>query len=531
MTNENDYLPEPGPTALAPLNNAAFRSIWMAMQIADMGWVVQTLAVSWLLTSSSSPRIVALVLASTTLPAFFVSIIAGAIADNFSRRLLMLAGLSVVAIASILTALSVAFDVTNPWLFLGLNFLAGCGFALYEPGWHASVGDIFQEREIQAAVTLISVGYNTSRSVAPALAGAILAFLCPLSALGFAAVTTLAPIGAVWRNSWPARSSILPPERIATSIQNGLRFTALTPDLRAAIIRATLFGLASSSILSLLPVIAQDRAAGDPMVVGILSAGFGTGACLAGTSSRYLRIMLPQELLMTLAAGACAVCCLALAHTSSMILGTVALALGGAGWLITWSGFDGWVQRASPRWVFGRSYSIYYAFLSGGIAVGSWIWGTVAEGLSLNSALIWAAAGLFLLAAAGYLMPAHVVVERDQRYSEFRPPELALNLDPRTGPIISKTEYFIEEADLETFLRYMRIRRHSMSRAGARAWSLQRDLRKPSKWTETFRTPTWTDYLRLNGRLSLADQEVGQLLVALHVGTPPQLELAFERPI
>jgi hypothetical protein len=53
---------------------------------------------------------------------------------------------------------------------------------------------------------------------------------------------------------------------------------------------------------------------------------------------------------------------------------------------------------------------------------------------------------------------------------------------------------------------------------GARNWTLQRNLQKPMRWTETFRTPTWTDYLRLNHRLTEVDKELDERVFQLHAG-------------
>lgn len=528
---QREDLPMAGSTMFAPLQNGAFRAIWISTQVANLGWLVQTVAISWLMVKiSASDLMVALVQASTTLPAFILSILAGAVADNFSRRSVMIAGLSLIALASIVLALCVGFGFVSPWLILGLGLLAGCGFALNDPAWHASVGDILDKRDISAAVTLMSVGYNMTSSIGSALGGAILALLGPMAAFGFAAVTNLAPLGSVCQNKWHIRPSPLPRERIATAIHDGMRFTVLSSDIRAAIIRSTLFGLAAISILALLPLVARDHLAGGPILYGILFAGFGAGACIAGLSNRFLRKLVPQEWLMALASIACALCCLSLAFTSTPIIAILALVFGGAGWVITWTGFDVWVQLASPRWVVGRTLSIYSACLSGGIAAGSWIWGTVAQSYSLASSLEVAAAALFLVAALGFALPVHLGADGDQQGSEFLAPQLALDLKPRSGPIAARTAYFIAEEHLEAFFGHMRARRYAMSRAGARDWTLQRDLREPSQWAETFRTPTWMDFLRLNHRLSPADQEITQLLSALHQGDrAPQTDLAIER--
>ncbi|RWH92989.1 MAG: MFS transporter [Mesorhizobium sp.] len=519
------------PTTLAPLRNPAFRSIWTATQISSLGWLVQTVAISWLMaTISASDLMVALVQAASTLPVFFLSILAGAIADNFSRRRVMFAGHCLIALASTTLMISVGLGFVDPWLLLGLGFLAGCGFAVNDPAWHASVGDILHKRDIPAAVTLMSVGYNTVRSIGPALGGVILAFFGPLAAFALAALSDLAPLGAIWRTKWKVRTSPLPRERMMTAIHDGVRFTAMSLEIRAATARAALFGLASISILALLPLVVRDQLKSGPIVYGILLAGFGMGAFIAGMSNGFLRRITSQNRLVAFASVACAACCLSLALTSSVPVAAIALSLGGAGWLITWTGIDVSVQLASPRWVVGRTLSIYYALSAGGMAAGSWIWGTVAQNYSLTSALEGAAGALLLVAAAGIVLPVRPWEETDQESSGFHPPELALDLKPRSGPIVARTEYSISEENIEAFLSCMRARRHVQSRAGARNWTLQRNLQTPSLWTETFRTPTWMDFLRLNHRLTAADKEVGDHLLALHEGEqPPHTVLAIER--
>ncbi|MBZ9798562.1 MULTISPECIES: MFS transporter [Mesorhizobium] len=113
---------------------------------------------------------------------------------------------------------------------------------------------------------------------------------------------------------------------------------------------------------------------------------------------------------------------------------------------------------------------------------------------------------------------------------EFDAPAVALSLKPRSGPIVVKVEYLILVENLEEFLA-MRGCRHVQSRVGARHWTLQRNLQEPVLWTETFRTPTWTDYLRLNHRLTEADKELDERIILLHKGKhSPRITLSIERP-
>ncbi|MDX8503472.1 MFS transporter [Mesorhizobium sp. VK4C] len=516
----------------APLESPTFRLIWLAAQVSSLGWLFQTVAVSWLMaTISTSDVMVALVQTSTTLPVFILSIFAGAIADNFSRRHVMAIGWCVIAVSSIMLTALVGLGFYNPWLILAFSCLAGCGAAFTDPAWHASVGDILRKREVPAAVTLISVGYNAMRSIGPALGGVVVASFGPLTAFAAATLTYLAMLWAIGLCKWSGRASPLPREPLTTAIHDGARFTALSGEIKAAIARGALFGLTSISILALLPLVARDQLGGGPIVYGVLMAGFGAGALCAGISNNALRRSLSQERLTTLACIACAACCLALAFTPSLVVAAIALTLGGAGWVVTWTGLDVSVQLSSPRWVVGRTLSIYSALSSGGVAAGSWLWGVVAENYSLALALEISAGALLLVAATGLLLPIRQWKEADQDSLGFETPALALDLKSRSGPIVVKIEYSILEANAVAFLDLMRERRRVQSRVGARHWNLQRDLQEPSHWTETFRTPTWMDYLRLNHRLTTEDKEVDQRLLELQAGDlPPRTRLAIERP-
>ncbi|UVK48186.1 MFS transporter (plasmid) [Mesorhizobium sp. AR07] len=515
----------------APLENATFRSIWLATQVASLGWLIQTVAISWLMaTISTSDVMVALVQASTTLPVFVLSIFAGALADNYSRRNLMFAGWCAIALSSAMLTVLATLGIFNPWVVLAFSCLAGAGAAFTDPAWHASVGDILRKREVPAAVTLISVGYNAIRSVGPALGGIVVASFGPLTAFALATLTYVALLWTIGRRKWDVPASPLPREPLTTAIHDGARFTALSAEIKAAIARGALFGLTSISILALLPLVARDQLGGGPIVYGVLMAGFGTGALCVGICNNVLRRSLSQERLTTLACIACAACCLSLALTSSVVVAAIALALGGAGWVVTWTGLDVSVQLASPRWVVGRTLSIHYALSSGGIAAGSWLWGSVAETYSLTLALEVSAGALIMVAATGFLMPIRQWQDSDQDPFGFETPQLALDLKPRSGPIVVKIEYSIPEANVEAFLDRMQERRRVQSRVGARHWNLQRDLQDPSLWTETFRTPTWMDYLRLNHRLTTADKELDQHLLELNMGIPPHTKLSIERP-
>src|SRR6478752_3827982 len=305
--------PSAGTGPFAPLSNTTFRAIWLAGLISGLGWLIQTIAMSWLMaTITPSSMMVALVQAATNLPAFVLSIFAGAIVDNFNRRRVMLIARALMALtAATLTAL-VAVGLINPWIILFFSFLAGCCIAFNDPAWQASVGDIGERKDLAAAVTLTSVGFNTVRSVGPALGGIILATFGPLTAFCLYTLGHFAPLIVVWRSKWKVPTSRLPPEAMLTAISDGIRFTSLSSEIKTALARGFLFGLAGIAILALLPLVVRDQLKQGAVAYGTLMAGFGAGALLAGLTSTALRRKLSDEQLLKLACVACATCTISL---------------------------------------------------------------------------------------------------------------------------------------------------------------------------------------------------------------------------
>jgi len=218
--------------------------------------------------------------------------------------------------------------------------------------------------------------------------------------------------------------------------------------------------------------------------------------------------------------------------STSAWLTCLGLVIGGASWVLTLSLFNVTVQLSTPRWVVGRAMSLYQMATFGGMALGAWLWGTVAEAYGPAEALL-ASAGLMLVGAAIGLflkLPDHAALNLDP-LNRWREPNLALDLKPRSGPIVIAIEYVIREADLHDFLDAMAERRRIRRRDGAREWTLARDLENPEVWVETYRTPTWHEYIRHNLRTTHSDAVVGDTLRRLHSGTEPiKVRRMIERP-
>ena len=163
-------------SSLAPFAHPVFRDVWVASLASNLGALIQAVGAAWLMTSiAASADLVALVQASTTLPVMIFSLASGALADSFDRRRVMIVAQLFMLTISIALALFAWLGTMSPWLLLGFTFLIGCGTALNNPSWQASVGDMVPRSALPAAVALNSVNFNLTRSVGPAIGGLIVA--------------------------------------------------------------------------------------------------------------------------------------------------------------------------------------------------------------------------------------------------------------------------------------------------------------------------------------------------------------------
>ncbi|MCD2174817.1 MFS transporter [Rhizobium sp. C4] len=518
----------------APLSNTTFRDLWIANNISNLGGLIQGVGAAWMMTSiSASENMVALVQASTTLPIMLFSILSGALADNFQRRQVILLAQIFMFVVSVLLAVFAYLGWIGPWMLLAFTFLIGCGTALNNPAWQASVGDMVPRQDVAGAVSLNSMGFNMTRSVGPAMGGAIVAFGGAAAAFAANAASYLALIYALfrWQNSEKART--LPREDIGPAVAAGLRYVAMSPKLLKVFFRSFVFGLSSIAILALMPIVARDLIKGGPLTYGLLLGAFGVGAIGGAFANGWLREKLTSENIVRLSFAGFALAEAAMGATENGIISGLAAVVAGACWVVALSLFNTIVQLSTPRWVVGRAVSFYQTASFGGMAAGSWLWGAVAEnagsGTALSIAALVTAGGVII----GFFMPMPVFEDLDlDPLDRFREPDLNLEILPRSGPIAIHIDYEIADADVREFLSLMVERRRIRIRDGAQAWALMRDLENPHIWTETYHTPTWVDYVRHNHRRTKADALNFDQIRALHRGaSPPKVHRMIERQV
>jgi hypothetical protein len=191
------------------------------------------------------------------------------------------------------------------------------------------------------------------------------------------------------------------------------------------------------------------------------------------------------------------------------------------------------MQFSVPRWVTARALAWFTSSLTGGIAFGAWMWGSVAGSIGVSHAIAASAVMLLIMPLLGLAMPLRAIGEDNLDPVDVRgEPDVALAISARSGPIVIEIDYSVDPDLARSFYDLMLKLQRVRKRNGAFGWTLSRDIAHQSLWTERFEFPTWQDYLRHRERLTEADLALqGQVDALCHPVDGKRVRRRLERPL
>ncbi|HET9696047.1 MAG TPA: MFS transporter [Terriglobales bacterium] len=393
-------LAKPGNSALGPLREPIFRALWIAAVVSYTGTWMQNVGAGWLMASlTSSPIMVGLVQAAMSLPVFLASILAGALADMIDRRRLLLITQTWMVIAALGLGLLTALGLTTPIVLLLFVFLMGIGNVMNDPAWQAITHEIVSEENFASAVALNSAGFNVARAVGPALGGIVIAAWGAASAFLLNAVSFFGVMLVL--HGWKRRphEDPMPGSNVKSAIKAGFVFARQSQGMRSVLIRTAVFSVSASALWAMLPIIAQCYGS---VGFGTIVTFFGLGALVGATILPYARRELSMNELVAGATLLYAAVTAATGYIHEFRSHCAILFIGGAAWIVIIASLNVSAQMCSPSYLRARTLSMYLLVLQGGLAVGSSLWGVLAEKLSMPIALLIAAIALVIgLATSG----------------------------------------------------------------------------------------------------------------------------------
>lgn len=254
------------------LGGQAISLIGTWLQVTAQGWVVWEL--------SGSEAALGIVAAFSALPLLVLGPFAGAIADRFDRRRLLIVTQATAMMLAFILALLVQTKQVQLWQVYGLALLLGIVTALDFPAQQAFLGDLSGMKLVRKAVNLNAMILQVSRILGPAFAGLIITAVGTATAFwlnGFSFLAVIVSLLFVRSHQVRSHSQNHPLKDFAVAL-GFLRTQPRLQDILVLVVFVTFFGL---SVLNIMPAVAAHVLGGDARSLGLLLAASGAGALIS----------------------------------------------------------------------------------------------------------------------------------------------------------------------------------------------------------------------------------------------------------
>ena len=265
----------------AALRHRNFRLYWTGQCISLIGTWMQRVAQSWLvLELTNSAFLLGVVGALQFTPIFFLSLPAGAVADRFPRRTLVIftqAAAMVLAFTLGILTLSHRVHVIH---IMVLATLLGMVSSFDTPARQSMIMDLVGREDILNAVALNSTSFNVARLIGPSVAGLLIAATgtgWAFVANGVSFLAVIASLILMHVDEHPRSGRFA----LRSDIGAGLSYITRSPYVLAVFITTGLASMLAMNFQVLLPVLARQELHTGSEGFGFLLSAQGAGA-LAG---------------------------------------------------------------------------------------------------------------------------------------------------------------------------------------------------------------------------------------------------------
>ncbi len=264
---------------LAAFGIPGYRYLWTNTFLFALVQSTQRFTYVWLMLElGRSSQASGIVLFALGVPAFFVAMPAGALADRVDRKLLLIGSQLGALGATGVTAALILGGVISVPITIVLAVVLGTSLASGQPVRTALVPSLVPRERLMNAIVLMTMGMNVSMIAGPAIGGAAIAAWGVGGAFAVQAVlygiglAVLLPLRIPERTVTPAR------RRLAVEIKEGLAFIAGHREIRFLFVLLLASGvLMMGPYMALVPEIAKRELGQGALTTSLLFAFLGIG--------------------------------------------------------------------------------------------------------------------------------------------------------------------------------------------------------------------------------------------------------------
>jgi len=378
------------PDNLGALRHREFRRLMVGTLCSTGGQWVQSATLGWVvydLTQSSA--LLGAVLAMRAIPMLLLAPVSGVIAERFDRRrALALSQVLVVGISFALAA-GIASGRLQVWHLFAFTLLAGVAMVFDRTLRNTLVFGTVPRGDVANAVALNSIAFSVMRTLGPAAAGFLIAWVGAawnfvLQALLYAGVAFIA-IRLKVPYEEPRRAA---PASARAAMLEGLRYAVTDPVARITLALGMVPAfLLIPSFSALMPVFAVDVFKTGPEGLGLLLSAVGVGGILGGIAAVYTARLERIGLTQVVAVCAFAAALVGFALSPNMALAMLFLVIAGVAEMVNMATNHTALQMSAPPEMRGRVASLLPMFPAM-MALGGLSTGAMAEWVGASAAVI-----------------------------------------------------------------------------------------------------------------------------------------------
>ena len=267
-------------TLLDSLSYRDFRWIWISSFVSFLAMNMQMITRSWLIlrVTDDSPLALTLVTLTFALPMTVVSPLAGALADRFSRKKLVVFSQASNALLTIIMGTLDITGVVSFWHIMVIGIFNGSLMAVNMPSRQAINSDIVPDDKLMNAISLNNSSMNLTRVAGPALAGFLILFVDTAGVFFIISGTYIFAALTIGLVKYAPTRKTNGSSTVGGDIKEGLAYAFSEPILKGLFVMTFIPVLFGFSYYALIPAWAREALNIESDGLGILLMLMGIGA-------------------------------------------------------------------------------------------------------------------------------------------------------------------------------------------------------------------------------------------------------------
>ena len=370
------------------LKHDNFRLFWFGQLFSLTGTWIQITAQGWLVFElTNSAFLLGIINAIAALPIMFFSLVGGVAADRLNKKHILIATQAFSMLFAFFLGVLVSLGIAQFWNIAVVVALLGFVNAFDVPARQSFVAEIVTRNDLNNAIALNSLLFNSARIIGPVVAGFLAGSLGIASCFYLNAVSFSAVIIALFFIKGDFSPKDLSKSSIVKDFKDGAKYVFSHKNIRALVIVtafSSIFGMAN---VVLMPIFAKDILHVGLRGLGILMAFIGIGAIAGALTLAKFSNYENKQIFVKSGTIILALSLIAFSFSKTYYLSLVLLIPAGWGIITQAATINTLLQIETPDIFRGRVMSFFTLMFLGMTPVGSFLAGIMAHWFGAPTAL------------------------------------------------------------------------------------------------------------------------------------------------